>query len=102
MKKATYSSQYFILDLSSENPSLIHFIHPWALSNLLGVLEHLNEFRNFLGSLKASQVRSEIAKEIVITAADDSGIKFSEFEAQLRKIEQLPELKSLDGESSPD
>ncbi|KIJ44742.1 hypothetical protein M422DRAFT_30219 [Sphaerobolus stellatus SS14] len=83
-------------DVSSENSSLIHLVHPFALANLIGALAHINAFRTFLGSLSASQLRSEIAKEVLLDAVDNSGIKFSELEAQLRQVQQLNELRSLD------
>ncbi|KAF8505026.1 hypothetical protein BU17DRAFT_71546 [Hysterangium stoloniferum] len=82
----------------STSPILITIIHPYMLDNFIGALFHLNTFRAFLDTLTASKLKAGIAKEVIVDIIDGSGINLKQFEAELRKIQQLEELTSLDGE----
>lgn len=84
----------------TEIPSLIHLVHPYALDNLVDAVSHVNALRTMLGSLTASRLKSDIAKEILVDAVDGSGINFVVLEGQLRKIRQLDVFDSLDSELS--
>ena len=78
-------------------PPLIHLVHRYPLDNLISAISHLNTFRTFLDTLTPSQLKTSIAKEVVVDVIDCSAIDFKELESALRKIDQLDEFAALDG-----
>jgi len=80
------------------SPILINIIHPYMLDNFIGALFHLNTFRAFLDTLTASKLKAGIAKEVIMDIIDGSAINLKQFEAELRNIQHLEELTSLDAD----
>lgn len=85
------------LPFPPKSPTLLHLVQPYALVNLHSVLGHIKQFRAYLGTLTASEVNAQIARDILIDLVDCSGINLDLLQPLL--LELIEDAKILDGNS---
>jgi hypothetical protein len=74
---------------------LLHLVHPYALLNLHGVLNHIQQFRIYLGTLTASEVNAQIARDTLVDLVDCSGINLDLLQPLLLHL--MEDAKALEG-----
>lgn len=77
-----------------ESPILLHLTHPFALTNLTGVIMHVNRFHHSLSALTPKGENSQIARNILMDVIGCSGL-------DLRGIEEIFKSAIADARSIP-
>jgi hypothetical protein len=83
------------LPFSTNSPTLLHLVQPYALANLHDILSHIKQFRTFLGTLTASEVNAQIARDTLIDLVDCSGVNLDLLQPLL--LELMEDAKALEG-----
>jgi len=81
------------------NSGLLHLVHPFAVDNLLAILQSVKRFRGYLGSLTAKGEHAVIAKQVLVDIVDMCGVNFDILETILSGLK--PEAKAA-ADRNPD
>ncbi|TDL28517.1 hypothetical protein BD410DRAFT_781035 [Rickenella mellea] len=78
---------------SLAGPPLLHLVHLFPLEHLHRVLNHVKQFRSYLGTLSARAENAHIAKESIVDLAECCGINLNAFEQAV--AECVPDVKLM-------
>lgn len=68
---------------------LLHLLHPYALQNLRDAIAHVRRFRDELDPLPPKGESAQIAKDILMDAADSSGVDLQKLLSTLDEIKNM-------------
>ncbi|GJE87143.1 hypothetical protein PsYK624_032260 [Phanerochaete sordida] len=75
--------------LSPDASILLHLLHPYALQNLRDAIAHVRRFRDELDPLPPKGESAQIAKDILMDAADSSGVDLQKLLSTLDEIKNM-------------
>lgn len=87
-KRAPLSSPF-------DSPILLHLTHPLILTNLIGVIMHVNRFYNSLSALTPKGENSQIARDILMDVIGCSGLDLRGIEDILKGA--MPDVRGIPG-----
>jgi len=82
---------------SSDWPTLLHLVQPYALENLRNLLKHVERLRSYIGGLYPNIKNSQLAKDTLVDLVDTSGIDLVALDLLLTDFR--PEVQAISGKS---